>query len=225
MRHIKNILFLFLFSLLAMQCSKKEENQAPSVVSLIFPSENLLCIDNTVDFNWSDAIDPEANEIEYKITVAKDRGLTDIVESRTVVASQITFNLEKATAYYWQVDALDIDNNLGSSSETYAFYTQGTVIENYAPFSPKVITPENNTVVDAGTVFLRWIAEDIDTADVLTYELYFGENDNLVLLDSNLTSQNYEVTAEAGKTYSWQVNVKDQNGAKSIGQIWTFTVN
>jgi hypothetical protein len=225
MRYTKNILFLFLFSLLALQCSKKDANQAPSVVSLIFPSENLLCIDNTVEFNWSDAIDPEANEIEYKITVATDRGLTNIVESRTVTTSQIVFNLEKATAYYWQVDALDIDNNLGSSSETYAFYTQGTVIENYAPFSPKVITPENSAVVNAGTVFLRWIAEDINTTDVLTYELYFGENDNLVLIESNLNSQNYEVTAEKGKTYSWQINVKDQNGAKSIGQVWTFSVN
>lgn len=225
MRYTKNILFLFLFSLLALQCSKKDANQAPSTVTLIFPSENLLCIDNTVDFNWSDAIDPEANEIEYKITVATDRGLTNIVESRTVTSSQITFNLEKATAYYWQVDALDIDNNLGSSSETYAFYTQGTVIENYAPFSPKVISPENNAVVNAGTVFLRWIAEDINTTDILTYELYFGENDNLVLLENNLNSQNYEITVEAGKTYSWQVNVKDQNGAKSIGQVWTFSVN
>jgi len=225
MRYTKNILFLFLFSLLALQCSKKDANQAPSTVTLIFPSENLLCIDNTVDFNWSDAIDPEANEIEYKITVATDRGLTNIVESRTVTSSQITFNLEKATAYYWQVDALDIDNNLGSSSETYAFYTQGTVIENYAPFSPKVISPENNAVVNAGTVFLRWIAEDINTTDILTYELYFGENDNLVLLENDLDPQNYEVTVEAGKTYSWQVNVKDQNGAKSIGQVWTFSVN
>ena len=225
MRYSKNILFLIFFSLLVMQCSKKYENQAPSVVTLIFPSENLLCIDNTVDFNWSDAIDPESNEIEYKITVATDRGLTNIVESRTVIASQITFNLEKATAYYWKVDALDIDNNLGTSSETYAFYTQGTVTENYAPFSPKVITPENNTIVNAGTIFLRWIAEDINTTDVLTYELYFGENDNLMLIENDLNSQNYEITAETGKTYSWQVNVKDQNGAKSIGQVWTFSVN
>lgn len=225
MKHLKNILFLVIFSLLAMQCSKKEANQAPSVVTLIFPSENLLCIDNAVEFNWSDAIDPEENEIEYNITVATDRGLTNIIESRTVTSSQIVFNLEKATAYYWKVDALDIDNNLGSSSETYAFYTQGTVIENYAPFSPKVISPENSAVVDAGTVFLRWIAEDINTTDILTYELYFGENDNLVLLENDLNSQNYEVTAEAGKSYSWQVNVKDQNGAKSIGQVWTFSVN
>ena len=225
MRYTKKILFLFLFSLLALQCTKKDANQAPSAVSLIFPSENLLCIDNTVDFNWSDAIDPEENEIEYKITVATDRGLTNIVESRTITSSQITFNLEKAKAYYWQVDALDIDNNLGTSSETYAFYTQGTVLENYAPFSPKVISPENSEVVNAGTVFLRWIAEDINTTDVLTYELYFGENDNLVLLENDLNSQNYEVTVDAGKTYSWQVNVKDQNGAKSIGQVWTFSVN
>lgn len=216
---------LICFSLLVLQGCEKYKNKAPSSVQLIFPTENLLCINNTINFDWSDAIDPENDEIEYTIIIAKDRAFTNIIENRPVGESEITLVLEKATAYYWKVDALDIDNNLGTSSETYAFYTQGSVTENYAPFSPKVITPENNAVVDAGVIFLRWIAEDINTTDVLTYELYFGENDNLVLIENDLTSQNYEITVESGKTYSWQVNVKDQNGAKSIGQIWTFTVN
>jgi hypothetical protein len=216
---------LICFSLLVLQGCEKYKNKAPSIVQLIFPTENLLCINNTINFDWSDAIDPENDEIGYTIIIAKDRAFTNIIENRPVDESEITLVLEKATAYYWKVDALDIDNNLGTSSETYAFYTQGSVTENYAPFSPKVITPENNSVVDAGVIFLRWIAEDINTTDILTYELYFGENDNLVLLENDLNSQNYEVTAESGKTYSWQVNVKDQNGAKSIGQVWTFTVN
>lgn len=216
---------LICFSLLVLQGCEKYKNKAPSSLQLIFPTENLLCINNTINFDWTDAIDPENDEIGYTIVIAKDRAFTSIIENRPVDESEITLVLEKATAYYWKVDALDIDNNLGASSETYAFYTQGIAIENYTPFSPKVITPENNSAVNAGIIFLRWIAEDINTTDVLTYELYFGENDNLVLIDNNLTSQNYEITAESGKTYSWQVNVKDQNGAKSIGKIWTFTVN
>jgi len=216
---------LICFSLLILQGCEKYKNKAPSSVELIFPSENLLCIDNTINFDWTDTIDPEDDEIGYTIIIAEDRAFTNIIESRGVSESEITLTLEKGIPYYWKVDALDIDNNLGTSSETFAFYTQSETIENYAPFSPKVITPENSSIVNAGSIFLRWIAEDINTTDVLTYELYFGENDNLVLIENDLNSQNYEVTAETGKTYSWQVHVKDQNGAKSIGQIWTFTVN
>jgi hypothetical protein len=211
--------------MVSIQCTKKDTNKAPSSIELIFPTENLLCINNAVEFNWSDAIDTESNKIEYSITIATDRALTNIVENKTVITSQIVLNLEKATAYYWKVDALDVDNNLGSSSETYAFYTKGDAIENYAPFISKLVTPENNVPVNAGTVFLSWIAEDINTTDTLTYELYFGENGNLALINDALASKNYEITVDSGKTYSWKVNVKDQNGAKSIGEIWSFTVN
>ena len=34
-----------------------------------------------------------------------------------------------------------------------------------------------------------------------------------------------EVTVETGKTYYWKVNTIDNSGAKSIGQVWSFTVN
>ena len=220
-----NILILICFCLVNIKCSKKEANKAPSAVTLTYPTDNLLCISNTIDFNWSDAIDPESNKIEYTITIAKDRALTNIVESKTVVSSQLTIDLEIATAYYWKVDALDVDNNLGTASETFAFYTKAETIENYAPFASKLITPENNTNVNDGNVFLRWIAEDINTTDTLTFELYFGENGNLTLIDDAITSRNYDISVDSGKTYSWRVNVKDQHGAKSIGQVWTFTVN
>lgn len=218
-----NIIFLILLSFVTIQCTKYS-NKAPSKVELIYPSENLLCIDNRIDFNWSDAIDPEDDEIEYSFTLATDRALTNVVENRTISASEITLNLEKGTAYYWKVDALDVVNNLGTSSEIFAFYTKGS-IDNYAPFSSKLVTPENNTTVNAGKVSLSWIAEDINTTDTLTYELFFGENGNLILIDDALASKNYEISVAAGKTYSWKVNVKDQNGAKSIGETWTFIVN
>jgi hypothetical protein len=154
-----------------------------------------------------------------------DRALNDIVENRTLKESEITLTLENATPYYWKVEALDINNNIGTSSKVFAFYTQGQSIENYAPFAAELIAPENNENLDQETVFLSWNAEDINTADTLTYELYLGENDNLVLIENNLTAKNFEINVSQRKTYSWRINVKDQNGGKSIGEIWTFTIN
>lgn len=219
-----NITLLICFVLIGIQCSKKS-NKAPSEVTLIFPTENLLCINNTIDFDWSDAIDPENDDIEYIFTLGTDISLNTVLERRTLTESKLTLTLDKATAYYWKIEALDINNNQGTSSETFAFITQGEVIENYVPFAATVLSPENETMINEGTIFLSWNAEDINNNDILTYELYFGEGSTPTLISNNLSSKNYEVTIESGKTYSWKVNVKDQNGAKSIGQVWTFSVN
>tara|TARA_R110002126_G_scaffold39767_2_gene117598 strand:+ start:13061 stop:13738 length:678 start_codon:yes stop_codon:yes gene_type:complete len=225
MRKLIIIVVFVSFSLSNMQCSKKETNQPPSVVALIYPSENLLCIDNTIGFNWGAAIDPENDKIEYNIIVAKDRALTSIVENRTISNRQVTIELEKETAYYWKVDALDVINNQGSESEIYAFYTKGESVSNYVPFTAALLTPENESQVDAGSLSLTWDAGDANIEDILTYEVFFGENDTLALMDDAIPTKSYTIAVESGKTYSWRVDVKDQNGAKSIGQIWSFTVN
>lgn len=219
-----NILLFVCFCVLCMNCNKKT-NKAPSELSLIFPTENLLCTSNTITFNWTDATDAENDEIEYTITIATDRALNTIIENRTLKESEITLTLDNATPYYWKVDALDINNNIGTSSKVFAFYTQGESIENYAPFAAELISPEINETITQETVLLSWTAEDINTADVLTYELFFGENNNAVLLEENLSFKNFQVNVSKGKTYSWSVNVKDQNGGKSIGETWTFRVN
>lgn len=224
MRKIILLIVFVSFCFSYTRCSKTIPNEPPSSVELIYPSENLLCIENIINFNWSTATDPEDDELEYNIIIAKDRALTDIVENRTISATQVTIELEKETAYYWKVDALDINNNLGTASETSAFYTQGEVVSNYAPFTAAPENPENNGQVDAGAINLTWEAYDLNTEDTLTFEVFFGEDDNLTLLDDNVTAKSYTVSVESGKTYSWKVDVKDQNGAKSIGEVWSFIV-
>lgn len=224
----KAIIIISVYSMcfLGVSCSKKEPaNQIPSVVQLTFPTQDLLCIDNTILFNWSDATDPENDVLEYNIIIAKDRQLTEVVENKTVNASQLSVTLEKFTAYYWQVNAVDIANNQASKSAVFAFFTKGDGVTNYAPFMADLKTPEDTSVVSAGSLNLAWEASDINAADTLTYDLFFGENSDLTLVDNALTVKTYPVSVVSGKTYSWKVNVADNSGAKSIGKTFTFTVN
>jgi hypothetical protein len=217
---------LVFLCVLNIQCSKDEKNKAPIAVNLIYPTQNLLCTDNTINFNWSKATDPENDALEYNLIIATDRSLTNVIENITITNLQTTVSLEKQTAYYWKVDALDINNKQGTSSEIFAFFTKGEGVLNYAPFSAELVSPENNSNQSASTsISLVWDAADINTTDILTYELYFGENSTLTLIDDSLSDKSRIVSVESGKSYSWKVNVKDQNGAKSIGQIWSFTVN
>jgi hypothetical protein len=225
MKNIVIITVLVFFSFLNTQCSKKDKNQAPSVVNLMYPAQNLLCIDTTITFEWSAATDPENDVLEYNIIIATDRDMTNVIENKMTTSLQLTVTLEKKTAYYWKVDALDVDNNQGTESEIFAFYTKGEGVLNYAPFTSELVSPENNGQVNATSVSLTWEAADTNAGDTLTYELYFGENASLTLIDEALIVKSQTVLIESGNTYSWKVNVKDQDGAKSIGQIWSFTVN
>jgi hypothetical protein len=225
MKNIVIITVLVFFSLLSVQCSKKDKNQAPGAVNLMNPAQNLLCIDTTITFEWSEATDPENDALEYNMIIATDRDMTNVVENKMTTSLQLTVTLDKKTAYYWKVDALDIDNNQGTGSEIFAFYTKGEGVLNYAPFTSELVSPENNGQVNATSVNLTWEAADTNAGDTLTYELYFGENSSLTLIDDTLLVKSQTVLIESGKTYSWKVNVKDQNGAKSIGQIWSFIVN
>lgn len=223
-KRIITIIFIC-FGFIYVSCSKEAPNQPPNSFQLIYPTQNLLCIENTIAFNWSKAVDPEDDDLQYNIIIATDRDLTNIIENRTISNSQISITLEKATAYYWKVEALDVNNNQGTTSETYAFLTKGDAIQNYAPFTSELLTPSNGGEVTSDTTSLTWDAADANTNDTLTYEVFFGENDNLTLQDDNVTTKSYSVSVESGKSYSWRIDVKDQNGAKSIGQVWTFSVN
>ncbi|PQJ82746.1 glycoside hydrolase family 78 protein [Polaribacter glomeratus] len=225
MKRVVNISVLLFFCFLTIQCSK-DKNKAPTAVRLMFPTQNLLCIDNTITFNWSKATDPDNDQVTYNLIIATDREMTNVVENSSSTDLKTTVTLEKQTAYYWKVDALDVKNNQGTASETFSFYTKGDGVLNYAPFSAELVSPKNNSNLSTTTsISLIWDAADANTTDTLTYELYFGENSSVVLMDDSLSEKSFTVSVKSGKTYSWYVNVKDQNAAKSIGQTWSFTVN
>tara|TARA_R110000868_G_scaffold320583_3_gene581506 strand:- start:1978 stop:2640 length:663 start_codon:yes stop_codon:yes gene_type:complete len=202
-----------------------QPNLAPSQSSLIYPSENLLCIDNNIAFNWAESIDPEGDVVKYKLSIAKNRTLADIVEQRTVSGTGITITLEKGVAYYWRIIPIDNKGNEGDATATLAFYTEGNGISNYAPFTAALVAPNNDSFVDAGTVSLIWKGGDTNVDDILTYELFFGDIQNPPMVSNNLSTETSDVVVEPGKTYYWKVNTLDNAGAKTIGQEWMFNVN
>lgn len=233
----KVIRTIVLFSLpLLVACgggSSKEDgeleivNEAPSTVSLELPTDKLLCIDNEITFDWSDATDANNDNITYKITIAKDRGLTNIAESKTINSSSISFNLEKGVAYYWGITAVDSKGKSGVPSSVYSFYTKGEGETNALPFASKLVSPADEDLLDATivSVALKWIGADSDTDDTLSYEVFFGEDVNLTDVISSQEEESYSVTVATGKTYYWKVNTIDNSGGKSIGQVWSFSVN
>ena len=230
--NIKSILLLFSLGFV-MSCGGGDDgppppppNSAPTAVSqLIFPTADLLCIDNNITFQWSAATDSDGDPISYLVVIATDRNFNTIVEQRTVSTTSTTIILQKGIAYYWRVTAMDNQGGEAEASSTFAFYTEGEGEPNHAPFTAAINTPENNGTVAAGTINLSWSGGDSDPGDTLTYDLYFGEATDPPLVESGLTTENSDVATTSGITYYWRVDTTDDGGIKTIGQVWSFTTN
>lgn len=202
-------------------------NTAPTVPVLTTPADNKLCLDNNVSFQWNASTDEQKDAIVYQIQIAKDNAFAQIVNTLDNSSlSTSALALEKNTAYYWRVKATDSKGLASAYSSTFKFYTAGTAVVNHLPFAPELIAPVINAVLSTSSATLTWNASDVDTADVLTYDVYFGTaNPPTAKVSENTSSKSFEVTLQSTTQYYWRIVVKDNKGGETIGQVWKFKTN
>ncbi|SHL40987.1 glycoside hydrolase family 78 protein [Flavobacterium saccharophilum] len=227
---MKNFIYLLIFGFSLISCGggddpvTEEKNVAPSVPSLVGPVDNKLCTNNVVEFQWGISADENKDAVTYQIQVAKDNAFAQIVNTvDEIAANNTSFTLEKNTAYYWRVKATDSKKASSDYSATFKFYTAGNAFVNHLPFAPNLVQPVINTTVAGITATLKWTATDVDTADILNYDVYFGTaNPPTTKIMENNSSVSVDVTLEPVKEYFWRVVVKDNKGGEAVGQVWTF---
>ncbi len=202
------------------------QNTAPTVPALVAPTNNKLCISNSVSFEWSTSIDAEKNPIVYQLQIATDNQFAQVVSSTEVSNPIQTMTLDKGKAYYWRVKATDSKNASSAYSSIYSFYTEGLAISNHAPFLPQLVTPINGATITGNTTTLKWTASDVDVNDVLSFDVYIGTEANpATKIIDNKTATSFEANLEAAKIYYWKVVVRDNKGGETNGQIWSFRTN
>lgn len=227
---MKHFIYLAIIGFLIISCSGGDDtastNTAPTIPALVAPANNKLCIDNSISFQWNSSTDIDSDAIAYQIQVAKDKGFSQIV--KTVEAATNTQNilLEKGVAYYWRVKATDTAKLSSDYSDIFSFYTSAEALVNHLPFSPDLVAPVWDTTVNAGIITLKWTAIDLDAADKLVYDVYFGTaNPPTTKVSENLEATVFNVTVANSKEYYWKVEVKDNKGGETTGQIWKFKTN
>ena len=199
-------------------------NNAPLAPTLTYPTNNLLCIDNSVAFTWNTSTDPDGDTVSYQIQVAKDNQFTQIAHTLTSSTPNKTISLEKGIAYYWRVKATDSKNASSDYSSTFQFYTEGTGVTNHLPFAPVLVKPALNENITTSTAVLEWTASDVDTSDTLTYDVYFGTaNPPTTKQGDNIATKTLTVNLNPSTNYYWKVVVKDNKGGQTIGQVWNFS--
>lgn len=238
----RHILFSLLFLVLMCSCSSggddptpepdpgggngggTTENQAPSVPELIDPTNNKLCIDKNLVFNWEASTDPEGDAVKYAMEVSKNSGFTQITHAFTnLTETTRAISLEAGQAYYWRVKSIDSKNKSSEYSAVYQFYTEGVAMENHLPFSPSLILPEQGVTVEGSSVELIWGSTDVDN-DSLTFDVYMDTNNNPTteVKTGHLSKSLLVSDLLPNTTYYWKVVVSDGRGGIAKGQIWSF---
>ncbi len=230
MRNMRN-LSLFVLGLIAFtSCSsdggggtKEPANSAPTTPSLTYPSNNLVCIDNAVNFQWNASTDAQADAVRYEIQIATDNAFTQGLSTAITNATSKQITLVKGKSYFWRVRATDNKNASSEYSSVYNFYTEGDGVINHVPFAPVLVSPSLQSTQTTASVSLNWTASDADASDVLKYDVYFGTtNPPTTKVASDLAAKTYTAAASAAGTYYWRIVVKDDKGASSVGQVWFF---
>jgi hypothetical protein len=236
---MRKIIYLASLALLFISCggggsdgptpTPEPANTAPTVPSLVAPTNSLLCINNVVAFEWSASTDIENNNpIKYQVQIATDNQFTQIVSTTDGVTSiSQTVPLDKGKAYYWRVKATDNKNAASNYSTTYSFYTEGVALSNHIPFAPQLVRPVLNSTITSTSATLEWTASDVDVTDVLSYDVYLGvDNPPTSKVGSAIATTSYNATSLLPtKIYYWKVVVKDNKGGETSGQIWSFRTN
>lgn len=231
---MRKIIYSVFVGFLLFSCSGNDSsstletsNTAPSVPTLTAPTNNKLCIDNVVSFEWNASTDAENNPIIYQIQIATDNQFTQIVKTAEGSSIGQTTTLNKGTAYYWRVKATDSKNSSSNYSSTYSFYTEAEAVANHLPFLPQLVQPETNSFINTTTATLKWKASDVDTNDILVFDVYFGTtNPPTAKVGSNLASTSLNTnTLQPATNYYWKVVVKDNKGGETTGQVWNFKTN
>lgn len=231
---MKNYIYISIVALLLVSCSsggddapvEQAVNAAPTIPALVTPVDNKLCLDNSVVFQWNPSTDGNKDAITYQIQIAKDNSFTQIVKTAEGSGTSQTFLLEKNTAYYWRTKAIDSKSLSSDYSVTYKFYTSAEAVVNHLPFSPELVAPAVNSLLNVATTTLKWNASDVDVVDVLNYDVYFGTtNPPTTKLGDNIATQTLNVSLDPAKEYFWKVVVRDNKGGETMGQVWKFKTN
>ncbi len=228
---MKNIYIIILSSILLFSCSGDDfsiqpdtpfaVNEKPSIPSLVYPTNNLLCTNFELEFDWNAAIDINGDLITYIIEIATDNQFSSILFTAVTSETLRAFNLEKGTTYYWRVKARDNQNNESAYSSVQTFFTEPDAGVNTIPFAPTVVSPNLEETISGSTASLDWNAIDND-GDPLLYDLYFGNTNPPTLLAENLVASTFDVAISANTEYFWRVVVKDNQQGVTIGRVWNF---
>jgi parallel beta-helix repeat protein len=108
-----------------------------------------------------------------------------------------------------------------SNKDYYPFINQSGW--NQPPNQPSNPSPENGSTNVDVNADLYWKGGDPDPGDIVTYDVYFGDNSPPPLVENNQSDTSYDPkTMNYNTSYYWKIIAWDNLGASNESPIWNF---
>jgi hypothetical protein len=184
-----------------------KDDTPPYIPSNPSPLNNSVDVDVFSNLSWVGVSwvggDPDGDNVTYDVyfgILSNPPLVESDLENLTFTPGILTYN----TQYYWRIDAWD----------TYGYSTTGPLWT--------FTTPENKSTNIHIDSILSWSGGDPD-GDNVTYDVYFGENENPVKIISNQTENYYQTNVmNITTTYYWMIVSWDSLGKSTKGPLWNF---
>ncbi len=126
------------------------DTTAPSVVSLISPSDGAYLNNNIIDLTWHKSVDNLSGVDHYILQYTQDITFSSGVIETTLVDTAFSVVLFDTT-YYWRVKARDQATNESAWSSIWSFE-----IDTHVPNSPNLISPIDGIYLNNSEVVFEW---------------------------------------------------------------------
>ncbi|MEO0899492.1 MAG: fibronectin type III domain-containing protein [Bacteroidota bacterium] len=204
------VLAVFSFSCKPMPV-EPEENRFPGQFT-VTPTPDL----NSAVLNWTAAVDPDGDVVRYTVELEGaeiERGLD--------VTTYELKNLEFETSYSGRVIASDPE---GYSTPSPFTFTTG-MSPNEAPEDFKLQAPINGAIFQETNISLSWQDAVDPEGGNITYDLYLDQSAiPSTLFQGELGNTSLQVNdLENETTYYWKVIAKDDMGASTESDVFSFT--
>ena len=165
-----------------------------------------------VDLIWDAPSEPDNDNFEYRIY--KDDQFIETINNMQNYYTDVDCEFGEEYAYY--VTAYYSTGESDASNILIVFI--GSIpAQPYNPF------PSNNALIYTDVV-LSWDCYDPD-GDTLTYDIYFGIEEDPPLVNSGQSETSYNPgTLNEDTQYFWKVVAFDEHENSITGDVWNFTV-
>lgn len=171
-------------------------------------------IGETLTFDASSSSDRESGS--NKLAFRWDWDNNNVFDTPFTYNSVATHAFNSAGVKTVVLQVLDGGGFFSSKSKT-------VTIGNHTPNTPDNPSPSNNATNQTIAAQLNWSGGDLDPADIVRYDIYFGTSSTPPLAASDLQNTSFNPgSLQHNRFYFWKVVAKDQSGATAIGSVWSF---
>jgi hypothetical protein len=196
------------------------DNNPPNAPNDPDPYNGQTEVDINADLTWK-CSDPDDDQLTYDVYFGINNP-PQLKENNQTSKYYDPGIMELDTQYFWKINAWDPYGGF-NTSPIWNFTTGSEA--NFPPNLPSNPSPEDGIINIDIEYDLSWICSDPD-GDNLTYDVYFEAEDTSpdIKVSDDQTQTNFDPgTLHYSTTYYWKIVAKDEHGASTTGDIWSFT--